>query len=906
MGENLQIYCIKNNLEHLLEQWHPTKNGGLKPTDVSAGCNKKVFWLLPYDDPNTGKHHEFEWDARIVDRVNGAGCPYLTGQAVWPGFNDLASIYPAIAKEWHPTKNGDLKPTNVTARSNKKVYWFLPYDDPNTGKHHEFEWEAGIADRVKRSGCPYLTGRAVWHGFNDLATTHPEIAKEWHPTKNGNLKPTDVSAGCNKKVFWLLPYDDPNTGKHHEFEWEAVIQSRIQGRGCPYLSGKKVWKGFNDLATTHPELAKEWHPTKNGDLTPSNVTAGSRKIVWWYLLYDEPKTGKHLNFEWPASISTRAFGTGCPYLSGKAVWKGFNDLSTTNPNLAAEWHPSKNAGLTPKKVTGGSGKKVWWECPVGHAYKMSIHHRTYNHSNCPICAKENQTSFAEQAVFYYIRKAFPYALNNDRKTLNGKELDISIPSKNIAIEYDGAKWHQNIKQDITKNQICANNKIMLYRLREKGCPEMKDGKYLKTIKVKDSNIKSLESAIMILCHLIGITVNINIERDYTKIQNQYITSIKKNSLAAKYPEIAKEWHPTKNGNLTPEMVNAHTDKKVWWLLPYDDPITGKHFNFEWKATIYHRTKGCMCPYLSNKAVWKGFNDLSTTNPKLAAQWHPTKNGNLKPSDVTAGSQKKVWWLIPYDDPITGEHFVFEHETRIACRINGNNFDYLLERTAWQGLTDLATTHPDISKEWHPTKNGSLKPTDVTAGSHEKVYWLLPYDDPKTGKHFDFEWQAVVQSRVHGKGCPYISGKALWKGFNDLESTYPELVKEWHSTKNGNLKPSDVTAGSIKKVWWILPYDDPKTGKHFDFEWQATINNRTNGSGCPYLLNRKVWKGFNDLTTTRPEIAAEWHPTMNGHLTPSDVTLGSKKEVWWINSKGEAWKEKIYKRTSKTKKINRKT
>ena len=212
----------------------------------------------------------------------------------------------------------------------------------------------------------------------------------------------------------------------------------------------------------------------------------------------------------------------------------------------------------------------------------------------------------------------------------------------------------------------------------------------------------------------------------------------------------------------------------------------------------------------------------------------------------------------------------------------------------------------LLKEWHPIKNGNLKPDDVTAGSNKKVYWLLPYEDVKTRKHFDFEWQATIYGRVKGTGCPYLSGNKVWKGFNDLESTYPELVKEWHSTKNGNLKPSDVTAGSIKKVWWILPYDDPKTGKHFDFEWQAVVQSRVHGKGCPYISGKALWKGFNDLTTTRPEIAAEWHPTMNGHLTPSDVTLGSKKEVWWINSKGEAWKEKIYKRTSKTKKINRKT
>lgn len=68
----------------------------------------------------------------------------------------------------------------------------------------------------------------------------------------------------------------------------------------------------------------------------------------------------------------------------------------------------------------------------------------------------------------------------------------------------------------------------------------------------------------------------------------------------------------------------------------------------------------------------------------------------------------------------------------------------------------------------------------------------------------------------------------------LAETNPELAKEWHPTKNGALKPTDVTADSNRKVWWLLPYDDPKTGKHFDFEWEATINHRNNGAGCPFL------------------------------------------------------------------------
>lgn len=80
---------------------------------------------------------------------------------------------------------------------------------------------------------------------------------------------------------------------------------------------------------------------------------------------------------------------------------------------------------------------------------------------------------------------------------------------------------------------------------------------------------------------------------------------------------------------------------------------------------------------------------------------------------------------------------------------------------------------------------------------------------------------------------------LQVGINDLATTHPALVKEWHPTKNGKLKPGMVTADSDEKVWWMISYDDQDSGKHFDFEWQATISNRVAGSGCPFLSFREL-------------------------------------------------------------------
>ena len=307
----------------LAKEWNYEKNGDLKPEDVSCGSNKKVWWKLPYDVPDDypvehlrGKHFDFEWMAFINDRNSkNLGCPFLSGQSVWNGFNDLVSVRPDLAKQWHLTKNGNLRPTEVAVNSRKKVWWIFPYDYPETGRHHDFEWQASIQSRNHGSGCPYLSHQLIRKGFNDLQTVNPELAKQWHPTKNGNLKPTEVTANSNKKVWWLLPYDDPKTGKHFDFEWQARVYDRNKGYGCPYLNGQAVWEGFNDLATMNPDIAAQWHPTKNGDLKPTDITSGSKKKVWWLFPYDDPKTGKHFEFEWKSKVINRNSGCSCPYLT---------------------------------------------------------------------------------------------------------------------------------------------------------------------------------------------------------------------------------------------------------------------------------------------------------------------------------------------------------------------------------------------------------------------------------------------------------------------------------------------------------------------------------------------------------------------------------------------------------------
>ena len=126
----------------------------------------------------------------------------------------------------------------------------------------------------------------------------------------------------------------------------------------------KLIKGESDLATLHPDLVKEWHPIKNGDLMPEDISSGSGKEVWW--LCPEGHT-----YSMVVNQRTKR-GYGCPYCSGHRAIRGINDLATANPELSEEWNYEKNNNLTPYDVTAGSHKKVWWLCGKGHPYEQFI------------------------------------------------------------------------------------------------------------------------------------------------------------------------------------------------------------------------------------------------------------------------------------------------------------------------------------------------------------------------------------------------------------------------------------------------------------------------------------------------------------------------------------------------------
>ena len=236
------------------------------------------------------------------------------------------------------------------------------------------KWMARYSDLLRGLGCGCNSSRKnrVICGVNDVLTKAPFLEKEWNFEKNKELNPANLAARSSKKVWWTCSLCG--------YEWQAAVSSRTAGHGCPKCykegKGKKKSREYSkSLAALAPSLLEEW--SSKNSIRPTEIAPYSKQKVLWTC-----KKGH----EWCASVGNRFRGSGCPYCNRKRVLAGFNDLKSTNPEVALEWDYQKNTGITPEQVLSGSHKKVWWKCKNGHEGQAVINDRS-NGSGCPICYK---------------------------------------------------------------------------------------------------------------------------------------------------------------------------------------------------------------------------------------------------------------------------------------------------------------------------------------------------------------------------------------------------------------------------------------------------------------------------------------------------------------------------------------
>src|SRR5262249_12029548 len=222
-----------------------------------------------------------------------------------------------------------------------------------------------------------------------LSLRRPDLAREWHPTKNGLLTLDQCAANRLQPVWWQCH-------QHSQHVWRASVKSRSSKRtGCRRCTLARRARNHESfqartLIRKSPELAATWHPTKNGRLTPEDVTLHSRQRVWWQC----PSNPHHV---WDTTVNNRQ-RSNCPYCAGRfhrgmdARHRWQDPISVTHPQLMGEWHPTKNGRTRPHHLTAGSKRLVWWQCAVNpdHAWRTPVHCRTLTRQSCPLCRAERR------------------------------------------------------------------------------------------------------------------------------------------------------------------------------------------------------------------------------------------------------------------------------------------------------------------------------------------------------------------------------------------------------------------------------------------------------------------------------------------------------------------------------------
>lgn len=445
----------------LTSQWHPTKNNR-RPEEVSKGSSYRAWWTCPIPG-----HPDFE--QVVSKRHAGQGCPKCSvarraaKRRTPERGRSLADLHPELVSEW--SQKNQLNPHDLKPQSHLKVWWVCP-----TEEHPDYE-KSPNTRLSENSGCPRCGNRRKGEFHRrpqkgkSFADVHPYLVDEW--SARNRFRPFDLKPGSDELVSW--------TCRRCGHQWRAAVKARSRGSGCfrcavekRALQSRKPTPG-QSLADLYPAVARQWHPHKNGALTPKDFKARSQFTATW-------KCAKGSDHEWAAIIAERTGsanrpGTGCPYCPTSRRPKA----STTNNlslriDLIADLHPTKNGDFNPQSVTVSSRKRLWWKCNVcGDEKQMSVNARAQL-NGCLGCnparrsMREIRLECELLAVLDARRRSISRLVPVDGKN---QECDIVLPNIRVVVEYDGLYWHKDrVREDRRKTKALRDSGWTVIRVRE--------------------------------------------------------------------------------------------------------------------------------------------------------------------------------------------------------------------------------------------------------------------------------------------------------------------------------------------------------------------------------------------------------------------------------------------------------
>ncbi len=287
-----------------------------------------------------------------------------------------------------------------------------------------------------------------------------------------------------------------------------------------------------------------------------------------------------------------------------------------------------------------------------------------------------------------------------------------------------------------------------------------------------------------------------------------------NCLAATHPELASQWHKTRNGELTPQDLTAGSSKFVWWQCNQAE-------DHQWENRPGDRVnQGGGCPFcLGNRVALSTC--LATTHPELASQWHKTRNGELTPQDLTAGSGHNVWWQCDKAEDHEWEAAPVTRKQHMTCPFCCNF------RVAESNC--MATTHPRLAAELHPTRNGDITAHDIVAGTGKVLWW-------RCGGLSQHEWQQSAGSRTRsGTYCRFCGHD------NEIPTTHALAIEREH-------EPDSVETKLLAKHLHVVgerqhPVRQLRTTRLLETLQKTLEVASTRGVGCSFTRSKAVKRWY---------------------------------------------------------------
>lgn len=488
-------------------------------------------------------------------------------------------------------------------------------------------------------------------------------------------------------------------------------------------------KPKKNFAEHKPSLIKDWDYEKNIH-SPYDLSCNSAVRVWW-------KCHK-CNYEWKQSVRGRK--------GAQDSCHKCNSLGILFPEISQDWDYEKNI-LTPFDVPKMHSKKVWWKCHnCNYSWESSPVIRVANESPCKNCSNStNGTSKIERKIFFFIKKIHKVNVKNGHKFIGHMGVDIYIPSKKIAIEYDGRYWHSNKElKDVSKSEFLKKIGVKLIRIREIGLNKISDQDIIYN-PLKDS-MNYLIREIVSKIHLNNSEIKrfnklISENLDFYKIPKEYMLyPLRENSLLVTHPQIIPEWDYEKN-EITPDLITFGQNIKIWWKC--------KSCNGSWHTNPYIKIRnvGC-CKFCNNKIVTIGKSSFSK-------EWDYNKN---KENPITISSKshsKKYWWKCKscsteYQSTPSSKTTKIKNCPKHGCDESMYN-SFGIHKSSINYENSILNKFPTLAKDWDIIKN-KITPDQVPCGANKKAWWNCHC--------CGHQWESIIYSRIY-KDQPRSCSKCRW-------------------------------------------------------------------------------------------------------------------------------------------------